>query len=38
MRKVAEPVIARGGVTAKDLQACEELGQAMAAAVAMGVF
>lgn len=38
MKKVAEPLIIKGEVDAQALQASEELGLAMAAAVAMGAF
>ncbi|MGB5324615.1 MAG: NAD(P)H-dependent oxidoreductase [Pseudomonadales bacterium] len=38
MRKVAEPLIVRGEIDSDALSRCEELGQAMAAAVAMGAF
>lgn len=38
MRKVAEPVICRGPVTAEHLAQCEELGGTLAAGVAYGVF
>lgn len=34
----AEPVIARGEPTARHLEAAEELGQAMAAGIALGIF
>jgi hypothetical protein len=34
----AEPLILRGEVTAAHLQASEELGQAFAAGLAMGIF
>ena len=37
-KRVAEPLIARHEVTAADLAACEELGEAMASGVALGVF
>lgn len=37
-RKVAEPVIARGEVTREAVTQCEELGQTMAAGLALGVF
>lgn len=37
-RAVAEPVIARKEVTAGDLQRCQELGAAMAAGLALGIF
>lgn len=35
---VAEPVIARNGVTADDLKRCEELGAAFAAGLELGIF
>jgi multimeric flavodoxin WrbA len=38
MRKVAEPVICRGAVTAEHLVQCEELGLALAAGLAFGIF
>lgn len=38
MRKVAEPVICRGGVTAEHLAQCEELGLMFAAGLAMGIY
>ncbi len=38
MKKVAEPVIVVGEVDSKGLEACKDLGQAMAAGLAMGVF
>lgn len=38
MRKVAEPLVIRGEVDRKAQEQCEELGAAMAAAVAMGAF
>lgn len=37
-RKIAEPVIVRGPAGKADLTACEELGQAMAAGLALGIF
>jgi multimeric flavodoxin WrbA len=37
-KKVAEPVIVRGEVTDADLQRCIELGQTMAAGLALGIF
>jgi NAD(P)H-dependent FMN reductase len=37
-KKVAEPVIVRGAVTEADLQRCMELGQTMAAGLALGIF
>ena len=38
LRKMAEPVIVAGELTKQQLQACDELGQAMAAGLALGVF
>ena len=38
MRKVAEPVICRGAVTAEHLAQCEELGLTLAAGLAFGIF
>lgn len=38
MRKVAEPVICRGAVTAEYLAQCEELGLTLAAGLAFGIF
>lgn len=38
MRKVAEPVIARGELLEADVQRCRDLGQAMAAGLALGIF
>ncbi|HEY8537439.1 MAG TPA: NAD(P)H-dependent oxidoreductase [Steroidobacteraceae bacterium] len=37
-KKVAEPVIVKGEPTEADLQRCEELGQTMAAGLALGIF
>ncbi len=37
-RSVAEAHIARGEITAEDLEACEALGAAMAEGLAMGIF
>ncbi|KAB2936784.1 MAG: flavodoxin family protein [Rhodocyclaceae bacterium] len=37
-KRVAEPLIARHEVTGADLAACEELGEAMASGVALGIF
>lgn len=37
-KRVAEPLIARHGVTDEDIGRCEELGEAMAAGIALGVF
>lgn len=36
--RMAEPLIARHGVTDEDIGRCEELGEAMAAGVAPGIF
>lgn len=38
MRCVAEPLIVKGEVDATGLQACEELGMAMAAGLSMGIY
>jgi multimeric flavodoxin WrbA len=38
LRKVAEPVIARGPVTDAHLAACRELGQTLAAGIAFGIY
>lgn len=38
LRKVAEPVIARGELAEEDLQRCEELGETIAAGLALGIF
>jgi multimeric flavodoxin WrbA len=38
LKPVAEPVIARGEITAEDLARCEELGQTLAAGLALGIF
>ncbi len=38
MKKIAEPVIARGEVTEEHLQACHELGLTLAAGLAYGIF
>ncbi len=38
LRKMAEPVIVAGELTKQHLQACDELGQAMAAGLALGIF
>ena len=38
LRKVAEPVVAVGDLQEHHLQACEALGEAMAAGLALGVF
>jgi len=37
-KRAAEPLIARQEVTDADLAACEELGEAMASGVALGIF
>ncbi|MFZ5512135.1 MAG: flavodoxin family protein [Pseudomonadota bacterium] len=37
-KRVAEPVIARGGLHPDDLARCEELGATLAAGIAFGVF
>jgi len=37
-KRVAEPLIAQHEVTAADLAACEELGEAMASGVTLGIF
>ena len=37
-KRVAEPLIARQEVTAADLAACEDLGEAMASGVVLGIF
>lgn len=37
-KKIAEPVIVRGPANETDLAPCEELGQAMAAGLALGIF
>lgn len=38
LRKIAEPVIAKGEVTEQHLLQCEELGLSVAAGLAMGIF
>lgn len=38
LRKIAEPVIVKGAPKTADLEACTELGHAMAAGLAMGIF
>lgn len=38
MRSIAEPIIERGEPTSEGIQRCEELGVAMAAGLAMGIF
>lgn len=38
LRKVAEPVVVRGELAEDDLARCEELGQTIAAGLAMGIF
>lgn len=37
-KRIAEPVIVKGAVTDADLQRCTELGQTMAAGLALGIF
>lgn len=37
-RQVADPIIIRGDVTAEDEARCEELGQALAAGLAFGIY
>jgi multimeric flavodoxin WrbA len=37
-KRVAEPVIARGELRDEDLERCRELGQTMAAGLALGIF
>jgi multimeric flavodoxin WrbA len=37
-KKVAEPLIIKGDITDADLQRCGELGQTMAAGLALGIF
>ena len=37
-KSVAEALIVRGDITPSDLQACEELGEAMASGLALGIF
>lgn len=37
-KKIAEPVIARGAITQAELDACHDLGHAMAAGLAFGIF
>jgi multimeric flavodoxin WrbA len=37
-KRVADPLIARHGVTDEDIGRCEELGEAMASGIALGVF
>ena len=37
-KRVAEPVIARGDLRDSDLERCRELGQTMAAGLALGIF
>lgn len=37
-KRVAEPLIARHGVTDEDIGRCEELGEALASGVALGIF
>jgi len=38
LKPVAEPVIARGDLTDGDIERCEELGQTLAAGLALGIF
>lgn len=38
LRKVADPIIARGGVSEAQLEQCRELGQTLAAGLLMGIF
>lgn len=38
LRKMAEPVIVAGTLTGQHLQSCDELGQAMAAGLTLGIF
>jgi len=38
LRRIAEPVIAKGEVSQQDLQQCRELGLSMAAGLVMGIF
>ena len=38
LRKIAEPLIAKGDLTDEHLQQCEELGHSMATGLAMGIF
>ncbi len=38
MKKVADPIIVKGDITPAALAQCKELGQTMAAALAMGIF
>lgn len=38
LRKVAEPVVVRGDLGDDDLARCEELGETLAAGLAMGIF
>ncbi|OPL13992.1 MAG: flavodoxin [delta proteobacterium MLS_D] len=37
-KKIYDPVIVRGSVTEEDLRACEELGQTLAAGIALGIY
>jgi multimeric flavodoxin WrbA len=37
-KRVAPPIIARGDLTPADLESCRELGQTMAAGLALGIF
>ena len=38
MKKVVEPFIARGDITAEDLAAAEEMGQTLACGLAFGIY
>jgi multimeric flavodoxin WrbA len=38
LRKVAEPIIVRGDVCSEDVTAAEDLGQALAAGLALGIY
>lgn len=38
LRRVAEPIIAKGEITAQHLQQCRELGLSMAAGLVMGIY
>ena len=38
MKKVAEPVVVKGEVSANALAQCKDMGQAMAAALSMGLY
>jgi hypothetical protein len=37
-KRIAEPLIVRGEVSAEDLRRCRELGETLAAGLALGVF